>query len=276
MSFTPAPLSSEADPALSAGKVRVYADGIFDLFHQGHARALMQAKNLFPNTHLIVGVCSDALTHSRKGQTVMNEQERYDSVRHCRYVDEVITDAPWEITPEFMEKHRIDYVSHDDIPYQTEGSEDAYGWLKKAGKFKATQRTEGVSTSDLITRIVRNYDMYVRRNLLRGVGRGELGISFIKEKRIRLELQFGAMRERFDVKRAELKHKWEEQSQELYHDFMAFMATPGRTIASRLRKALGDEEDDSEDGQAVSPAASPAASSPADGLSDGEAAETTH
>lgn len=36
-----------------------------------------------------------------------------------RWVDEVIPDAPWVLDQEFLEKHKIDYVAHDSLPWVT-------------------------------------------------------------------------------------------------------------------------------------------------------------
>ncbi|KAK9670076.1 hypothetical protein RND81_13G175400 [Saponaria officinalis] len=178
--------------------VRVYADGIYDLFHFGHARSLEQAKKSFPNTYLLVGCCSDEITHKFKGKTVMNEAERYESLRHCKWVDEVIPDAPWVVNQEFLDKHKIDFVAHDSLPYaDTSGAgKDVYEFVKAAGRFKETQRTDGISTSDIIMRIVKDYNQYVMRNLARGYSRKELNLSYVKEKRLRVNMRLKSLHEK--------------------------------------------------------------------------------
>ncbi|KAK9156148.1 hypothetical protein Sjap_003628 [Stephania japonica] len=189
-------MNSNSDPAKDDRPIRVYADGIYDLFHFGHARALEQAKKLFPNTYLLVGCCNDEITHMYKGKTVMTEAERYESLRHCRWVDEVVPDAPWVINQEFLDKHKIDYVAHDSLPYAdaSGAGKDVYEFVKSVGRFKETKRTEGISTSDIIMRMLKDYNQYVMRNLDRGYSRKELGVSY--EKRLRVNMGLKKLREK--------------------------------------------------------------------------------
>lgn len=196
--------------------VRIYCDGIYDLFHFGHAKALEQAKKAFPNVYLLVGVCSDIETHKRKGKTVMTDVERYEAVRHCKWVDEVVQDAPWFVDQEFLDSHKIDYVAHDAEPYQSKESGDVYAFVKEQGRFFPTERTDGISTSDLITRIVRDYDAYLRRNLERGVTAKELNISFLKERKIKTKKSIQDLRKTIKTAINDTMLLWEDKS----HDFI--------------------------------------------------------
>lgn len=197
--------------------VRIYCDGIYDLFHYGHARALRQAKMLFPNTFLIVGVSSDRDTLAHKGRTVLREAERYESVRHCKWVDEVVEGAPWTITKAFVRRHEIDFVCHDDTPYPSskDGSGDIYGWLKTEGKFIATKRTTAISTSDLITRVLRDYDSYVQRNLERGVSADQLNLSAIKRREVEVKQLGKKLRKEWQKQEETVKGNWKLSAEEL-------------------------------------------------------------
>lgn len=195
--------------------VRVYADGVFDLFHLGHMRQLQQAKTAFPDTYLIVGVTGDTETHTRKGLTVMSGKERAESLRHCRWVDEVIEDCPWIIDMAFLKKHDIDYVAHDDIPYGASEGDDIYKPIKEQGMFLVTQRTEGVSTTGIITKIVRDYEQYVGRQLKRGTSRQELNISWLKKNELDIKRHVNELRDT-------IRTNWTTTGQELGKELRQF------------------------------------------------------
>ncbi|PWZ02951.1 hypothetical protein BCV70DRAFT_145894, partial [Testicularia cyperi] len=144
----------------SAGRerpIRIYADGVYDLFHYAHALQLRQAKLSFPSVHLIVGVVSSYSCAKHKNKPVLTSAERYECVRNCRWVDEVLEDAPWVVDQNLIDTLEIDYIAHDDLPYSGIGMEDIYAFVKKQGRFLPTRRTDGVSTSELLGRIVEVY-----------------------------------------------------------------------------------------------------------------------
>ena len=138
---------------------RVYMDGCFDMMHYGHANALRQAKSC--GDYLIVGVVSDEEILKNKGPPVFSEKERITMVQAVKWVDEVITGVPYEVTEEFMKKlftkHEIDYIIHGDDPCYLPDGRDAYELAKKAGRYMEIKRTEGVSSTDIVGRMLLCY-----------------------------------------------------------------------------------------------------------------------
>ena len=130
---------------------RVYVDAVADLFHVGHIRFFRNARAIADdpdNVELVVGVHSDKTTEDYKRKPVISQEQRYEVVRACRYVDEVIEDAPLIVTPGYLLEHRIDVVvrSNDIQP-------DNPQIVQVSDKVKWVPYAEGVSTTGIIERI---------------------------------------------------------------------------------------------------------------------------
>ncbi|KAJ7334066.1 cholinephosphate cytidylyltransferase [Mycena albidolilacea] len=127
---------------------RIYVDGIFDPFSVRHALQLRQAKLSFPSVWLVVGVFSNDACDRLGNPSVLPEVERCEILRHCRWVDEVVAGAPCTLDPEFLVRHKIDYVaieagatvdpSYDKLRLK------GYDELKKNAMVILTRRTTGV------------------------------------------------------------------------------------------------------------------------------------
>lgn len=136
--------------------IRVYVDMVADLFHYGHVEFLRQAKQL--GDHLIVGISSDKDVKSYKRKPILSMEERMISVGSCRYVDEVLPNAPLKITKEWIEEHNIDLVVHGD---DFEDDKMAYYYEVPIAMdiFRTVPYTKGVSTEQLIKRIRERTDL---------------------------------------------------------------------------------------------------------------------
>jgi glycerol-3-phosphate cytidylyltransferase-like family protein len=97
------------------GKFLLHAQTIIALIViLSHALQLRQAKLSFPSVYLMVGVFSDQLCQLHNVPTTVPHVERCEVVRHCRWVDEVVAEAPWSLDKEHLVHQRIDYVALDE------------------------------------------------------------------------------------------------------------------------------------------------------------------
>jgi ethanolamine-phosphate cytidylyltransferase len=144
-------------------------DGAFDMMHFGHMNAFRLGREL--GTHLIVGINSDESITECKGPPLMNNQERLTMVESCKFVDQVLPGCPYIMNKEYLDfiirEYKVDYVIHGDDPCIVDGK-DVYATAKAAGKYMSIPRTEGISTTDIVGRVL----LMSKSNLMNGTGIG--------------------------------------------------------------------------------------------------------
>ena len=130
--------------------VRVYASMVGDLFHYGHVAFLKQARAL--GTYLIVGIIPDDVATAYKRQPILLQEERIKVMSGCKYVDEIIANAPLAITKNFIEHHNIDLIVHGD-DFKKEQLHTYFADAMAINIMRITPYTPGISTTQIIERI---------------------------------------------------------------------------------------------------------------------------
>ncbi|CAG9580103.1 putative ethanolamine-phosphate cytidylyltransferase [Leishmania major strain Friedlin] len=165
---------TEAIPPKVPGTVRIWVDGCFDMLHFGHANALRRARRL--GDELFVGCHSDEEVMRFKGPPIMHAEERYEALRACKWVDHVVENYPYCTRLKDIERFEIDYVVHgDDISVDLNGR-NSYQEIIDAGKFKVVKRTKGISTTDLVGRML----LCTKNHMLKSVDEVQLENSLLE------------------------------------------------------------------------------------------------
>ena len=113
---------------------------------------MLQARRL--GGSLWVGIHSDEAILRNKGPTVMNLDERIAAVGACRWSTVPVPHAPYVTQLSWIDHYGCRYVVHGDDITSDSGGEDCYRFVKQAGRFKIVKRTPGISTTDLVGRML--------------------------------------------------------------------------------------------------------------------------
>lgn len=146
---------SSDEPIHTHKRVIGYFDGCFDVMHSGHYNAFRSARELCDE--LIVGVHSEKEIEQTKGvRPVQTDEERIRLVGSCKWVDRVVLSK--EYSPDYMallERYGADFCIHgSDINYNADGK-DPFAEAKKAGRFRTLERIGTISTTEIITRLLK-------------------------------------------------------------------------------------------------------------------------
>lgn len=133
---------------------RVYVDMVADLFHVGHVEMLRRARML--GDELVVGIHSDDTCADYKRRPVLTMAERVAVVAACRYVDEVVEDAPLVLDDAWIDEHHLDLVVHGD-DFDEATARRFYGAAMDRGILRTLPYTPGISTTEIFRRLQERY-----------------------------------------------------------------------------------------------------------------------
>jgi glycerol-3-phosphate cytidylyltransferase len=114
--------------------------GTYDLFHIGHLRLLMRARQF--GERLVVGVSTDDLNFQKKGfRPIFSQNDRREIVAAISGVDEVFFEESLELKGEYIKTWKADVLVMGD---DWKGKFDEF---KKLCEVVYLPRTKGISTT---------------------------------------------------------------------------------------------------------------------------------
>ena len=138
---------------------KVITYGTYDLLHPGHINLLRRAKEL--GDYLVVALSTDAFNAGKGKTAYYTYEERKMVLEAVRYVDEVIPEICWEQKAADIQRLGIDVfvMGHD-----WQGKFDD---LRSDCQVVYLPRTEGISTTSIITNLRSGQERYVYWSLRR-------------------------------------------------------------------------------------------------------------